>query len=154
MSEIERIADQLRRAHEGEAWHGPALQEILKGVSAGAALVRPKPGAHNIWEILLHIGTWESVVRRRLSGEVLKNVTPEQDWPAVADASESAWQETQAEIRRGCQQLQETMGRLSDRQLMEPVPGMDYNVYVMLHGVLQHTLYHAGQIATLKRLNA
>jgi uncharacterized damage-inducible protein DinB len=29
---------------------------------------------------------------------------------------------------------------------------MPYNIYVLLHGVLQHTLYHAGQIAMLRRL--
>jgi hypothetical protein len=28
---------------------------------------------------------------------------------------------------------------------------MNYNVFVMLHGAVQHALYHAGQIALLKR---
>ena len=31
------------------------------------------------------------------------------------------------------------------------VPGYDYSYYVMLHGAVQHTLYHAGQIAILKK---
>jgi len=91
MTEIERIADQLRRAHEGEAWHGPALNEILKGVTAEAAARRPIASAHSIWEIVLHVGVWESVVRRRLSGEVIGDLPPEQDWPAVRETSEGAW---------------------------------------------------------------
>lgn len=151
MTEIERIADQLRRAHEGGAWHGPSLEEILKDVSAETALRRPIPGSHNIWEIVLHIGVWESVVRRRLSGEVVIDVTPEQDWPAVSELSDSAWKSTRDEIRRGHELLQQAIARLADRQLGEPVPGMGYNVYVMLHGAVQHTLYHAGQIAILKK---
>jgi uncharacterized damage-inducible protein DinB len=151
MTEIERIADQLRRAHEGEAWHGPALDEILKNVSAPAAQQRPLAGSHSIWEILLHIGVWESVVRRRLSGEVVIDLPPEQDWPAVTDTSEAAWQKILEEFRRGHGQLQQTIARLTDRHLNEPVPSMGYNVYFMLHGVVQHALYHAGQIAILKK---
>ena len=151
MTEIERIADQLRRAHEGEAWHGPSLEEILKDVSAKAALRRPNAGSHTIWEIVLHIDAWESVVRRRLSGEVVVNVTAEQDWPAVIDSSDSAWKNMRDEIRRGYERLQQAITRLADRQLNEPVPGLGYNVYVMLHGAVQHTLYHAGQIAILKK---
>ena len=151
MTEVERIGDQLRRAHEGEAWHGPALEEILKGVDAPAALTRPIAGAHNIWEIVLHIGVWESVVRRRLSGEVVAGVPPEQDWPPVGAASDAAWEEALRGLRTGHDELQRVVARLNDRQLDEPVPGMGYNVYFMLHGVVQHALYHAGQIAILKK---
>ncbi len=151
MTEIERIGDQLRRAHEGEAWHGPALDEILKGVGAQAALARPIAGAHSIWEIVLHIGVWESVVRRRLSGEVVVDVPPEQDWPPVGETSDAAWGEALRRLRNGHDELQRVVARLNDRQLNEPVPGMGYNAYFMLHGAVQHALYHAGQIAILKK---
>jgi uncharacterized damage-inducible protein DinB len=151
MTEIERIADQLRRAHQGEAWHGPSLEEILKDVSAEAAIRRPIPASHNIWEIVLHIGVWESIVRRRLSGEVVLRLTPRQDWPPVSDSSESSWKSALEELRHGHERLQQAIARLADRQLGEPVPGMGYSVYFMLHGAVQHALYHAGQIAILKK---
>jgi uncharacterized damage-inducible protein DinB len=32
------------------------------------------------------------------------------------------------------------------------VPGTQYSNYVLLHGVIQHNLYHAGQIALLKKI--
>lgn len=151
MTEIERIADQLRRAHAGEAWHGPALESILKDVSAESAHRRPIAASHNIWEIVHHIAAWEDVVRRRLSGEVAKSITPKQDWPPVGDTSETAWQRSQDELRAGHERLQQAIARLAPRQVDQPVPGMGYNVYHMLHGVVQHTLYHAGQIAILKK---
>lgn len=151
MTEIERIADQLRRAHEGEAWHGPALNEILKGVTAEAAARRPIASAHSIWEIVLHVGVWESVVRRRLSGEVIGDLPPEQDWPAVHETSEGAWKQALAALDRGHAELQKAVMRITDRQLAEPVPGPEYTVYFMLHGTVQHALYHAGQIALLKK---
>jgi uncharacterized damage-inducible protein DinB len=42
---------------------------------------------------------------------------------------------------------------LSDDRLSEPAPGIrrQYSIYEMLHGIIQHDLYHAGQIAILKK---
>jgi hypothetical protein len=86
------------------------------------------------------------VVRRRLEGEEVGNLPPEQDWPAPP-----RWDEAVArlgEVQRG---LVEAVGRASDQRLGEPTPERQYSVYVMLHGAVQHALYHAGQIALLKR---
>jgi uncharacterized damage-inducible protein DinB len=154
MTEIERIADQLRRAHEGEAWHGPALKEILRGVTAEAAARRPIASAHSIWEIVLHVAVWESVVRRRLSGEVIGDLPPEQDWPPVGEKTEAAWKQALVDLDHSHAELQRVLVRLSDRQLTDAVPGPGYSVYYMVHGVVQHALYHAGQIALLKKAAA
>ncbi len=69
MRELDRIADQLKRAFEGEAWHGPAVMEILEGITAQQAANRPSRAVHNIWEIVLHIAAWERAGVRRLQGE-------------------------------------------------------------------------------------
>ena len=52
MFETARIADQLRRAFYGGAWHGEALFEILRGVTAKQAAARPIKSAHSIWELV------------------------------------------------------------------------------------------------------
>lgn len=62
MTEIQRIVDQLNRAFEGEAWHGPAVMDILEGITAQQAAARPFNGTHSIWEIVLHIAAWERPV--------------------------------------------------------------------------------------------
>ena len=63
------IVDELKRIHEGDAWHGPALRELLFGVRAEQAAARALPNAHSIWELVLHIIGWENVFRLRLEGE-------------------------------------------------------------------------------------
>ena len=68
MPESVRIADQLRRAFYGEAWHGDSLFEILRGVTAAQASARPVKNAHSIWELVLHITAWDGAVRRRMTG--------------------------------------------------------------------------------------
>ena len=67
-SEPALIADQLRRAFEGDAWHGPALLELLQDLDAATAAAKPLPEVHSIWELVLHIAAWDDAACRRLSG--------------------------------------------------------------------------------------
>jgi len=148
--ERDRIVDQLRRAFAGESWHGPAVEEVLEGMTAEIARARPIAAAHSIWEIVLHIAAWEDVVRRWIQGEK-GTLTPEQNWPEVSDTSEAAWARALTTLREGHGRLLEAAARLHDEQLDEPLGEKAPSRYVLLHGVIQHDLYHAGQIAVLKK---
>src|SRR5260370_16079902 len=64
MTEIERILDQLRRAYEGEAWHGPSVLEVVAGATAGQAHARAFANAHSNWELVHHIAVCDNVCRR------------------------------------------------------------------------------------------
>ena len=152
MSEIQRILDQLDRAFQGDAWHGPSVRKLLEGLTANHAAAKPVPGGHSIWEIVQHMTTWQDVVRRRLGGEVIGALPPELDWPPVPNPSETAWRQAVEDLTQSKQQLREVIAQLGDNRLGSPVAGKDYSVYVMVHGVIQHNLYHAGQIAILKKL--
>lgn len=153
MGEATQIADQLHRAFHGEAWHGPALMELLGGVTPEQAARRPLPKAHSIWEIVLHIGAWENVARRWLAGEIaaLPNLEAADDWPPVHDRSATAWKQAVDALVANHDRLVQLVSKLSDPQLNEKVAGREYNVYFLLHGLAQHCLYHAGQIAVLKK---
>jgi uncharacterized damage-inducible protein DinB len=152
MTEIERILDQLRRAYEGEAWHGPSVREALAGVTADQAHARPLKNAHSIWELAQHIAVWEDVGRRRLSGDRAQiEISSPDDWPPANDPSEAAWEQAKAALDRGHVALREVVAQVPESRLDEPIfEGMS-TVYVTLHGVIQHDLYHAGQIAMLKK---
>ncbi len=152
MSEQHRIRDQLRRAFERGAWHGPSVKEVLAGVTAVKAASKPAGGAHSIWELVNHIGAWKRIIRRRVEGEVVSNVPDEQSWPAVNDTSEAAWTGSLDELEQGHILLCETVSQMDESRLDEVVPGEDFSFYVMLHGVAQHDLYHAGQVALLKKI--
>ncbi len=150
MREAERIADQFRRAHEGEAWHGPSLKELLRDVDAGQAAARPVAGAHSILELVLHIAAWERVARRRLEGDAAQIYNTPEDWPAGGDAEE-AWREALKALEEEDAKLRAAILRLDDSKLDEPIHEGMSSTYVTLHGVAQHSLYHAGQIALLKK---
>jgi uncharacterized damage-inducible protein DinB len=151
MSEIQRIEEQLQRAFEGNAWHGPAVRELLADVTAAQAAGRPLPNAHSIWEIALHITTWERVVLRRLQGETVVNLPAERDWPPVRETGEAAWRQTVRDLEQANHDMRAAVAQSTEARLGDIVPGKDHSVYVMLHGIIQHDLYHAGQIAVLKK---
>jgi uncharacterized damage-inducible protein DinB len=149
MSEINRIVDQMDRALNGEAWHGPHLEELLKDVSAQQASAHPVKGAHSIWELVNHIAAWNFILAKRAQGTAVK-VTPELDWPPVSDTSAASWKKALENMREARAQLRAATLSLKDAQLEDITPG-DHSLYVMLHGGVQHDLYHAGQIAVLKK---
>src|SRR5712672_1534480 len=138
MTEIERILDQLKRAFEGNAWHGPSVREALSGVTAAQAHARPLANAHSIWELVQHIAVWEDVGRRRLEGDRAQiEISSPTDWPPPDDPSEAAWEEAKAALDRGHEALREAITRVPEARLDQPIfEGMS-TVYVTLHGVIQ-----------------
>ena len=153
MSEIERILDQLKRAYEGGAWHGPSVCEVLTGVTATQAHARPPlQNAHSIWELVHHIAVWENVGRRRLEGDRAEiNISSPEDWPPADDMSDAAWEQAKAVLDRGHEALRKAIAALDESRLDQPILEGLSTAYVTLHGVIQHDLYHAGQIAILKK---
>jgi uncharacterized damage-inducible protein DinB len=152
MTEIERILDQLKRAYEGDAWHGPSVREALAGVSAAQAHARPLNNTHSIWELTQHIAVWEDAGRRRLEGDrAAIEISSPEDWPPADDTSEAAWEKSKAALDRGHEALREAISQIPEERLDEPILEGMSSVYVTVHGVIQHDLYHAGQIAMLKK---
>ncbi len=117
MSELKRLNDQLKRAFEGKAWHGPSVSEVLAGVTAEQAAAHPIEGAHSIWELTLHIATWERVGRMRIEEAIPIDVSDEEDWPAVEDTSEEAWSSTLEELRRNHEALRAAIRAMDEARL-------------------------------------
>ncbi len=150
-SESALIADQLRRAFDGVAWHGPALFELLKDVDAITAAAKLLAEVHSIWELVLHVAVWDEATLRRIAGEKTQP-TGTDNFPLVPKRpTEAAWRKTVADTKRTHERLVKTVAALPDARLRDRVPGKRYDFYHLLHGVVQYELYHAGQIAILKK---
>ncbi|HYG64753.1 MAG TPA: DinB family protein, partial [Thermoanaerobaculia bacterium] len=113
MHEVERISRQIQQGFEGEAWHGPAVLEILADVDAALAAARPIPGAHSIWELALHLAATQEIILRRIQGE-RAGLTEEEFWPATPEPTEEAWQATVARLRRQETELRQAVTEFPD----------------------------------------
>lgn len=156
-SECSRIADQLRRAFHGDAWHGPSLREVLEAITAEQANSRPLANAHSIWELLLHIEAWVNAPHAAMSGKPMPGLDKTDhidstiDWPPVKATGTKDWEAAKKRASQAADEMIAAIERFGDSRLTQVVPGRNYDFYFLLHGVVQHTLYHTGQIALLKK---
>jgi uncharacterized damage-inducible protein DinB len=151
MSRGQRVADSIERSVSGPMWHGPALADLVSDVTAPQAAERVIPGAHSIWELVLHVTSWTEIARERLIGSAKADPTPEEDWPPVTDTSAEAWRAAVERLKEAHRELAADIAKLSDSDLIGRVPGKDHIVLVMVHGIVEHDAYHGGQIAILKK---
>ena len=149
--ELSRLEAQLRAAFGGPAWHGPAILELLRDVTPEEAAAHPIAGAHSIWELVLHLTGTYDLVLRRMRGDA-KPLGPEEDWPPIPKPTETTWKETVAALRGRNEAMRSAVLRYDVARLGKPlVLEPPYTAYEQFIGLTQHDLYHAGQIALLKR---
>lgn len=152
METSQAIADRLRRTLTGPMWHGDAITPLLQGVSASDAASHPVPGAHSIWDIVVHLTAWANIVRERLSLKEMRAPSAAQDWPPISTArSIEAWTDAQMRLTEAHEALAQNVEQLDASSLERGVAGHTYVVHEMLRGVVEHSLYHGGQVGLLKR---
>ena len=146
------ILEDLNRGYDGDAWHGPPLRKVLDGVTADVAYAQPIPGGHSIWEIVVHLSSWDDVVTRRIDERRAIEAPVGGDFPPVIGSGADAWSDALRELDYQHARLVETVSNLGAERLYETVAGKDYSLAHMLRGVMQHMAYHAGQIALVRKL--
>lgn len=159
MNEVQRIADEIRRAVDGDPWHGPPAMRILQEVDFAVAGAHPLQDGHSIWEIVLHMTAWAREVHRRL-GDSPPGEPLEGDWPTVGEMTAEAWRTAVGNLRLAHQELLNDLEKMPESRLWEIVggesrdraAGTGIRFYVMLHGLVQHDAYHVAQIATLRKV--
>lgn len=153
--ELARLRHLLMSAYEGGAWHGPSVLEVLEGVSAEQAAARPLRAAHSIWELTGHMIYWRRAAAAGLTGAYVDpNPPPEQNFPVPDEPTEGRWEGMRLLLEASQQALVAALDGLDPARLDDPVTGRDYPVFTLIHGAIHHDLYHAGQIALLKKAPA
>jgi uncharacterized damage-inducible protein DinB len=150
MDESTRIADQAQKMFEGGAWHGPSVLELLADVSPEMAAAYPIPGAHSIWELVLHLIATQDALLKRIEG-VPAGLKTEDFWLPVPPVSEAAWRETIEQLKQQELELRTAIGSFPDSRLEALLVPGGSSAYNNFHGHIQHNAYHAGQIALLKK---
>lgn len=146
MSEIERITRLLKQTFEGKPYYGPSVLGALENVTAEVAAKKPLWSAHTIWDIVAHL-TAELIYAR----EVVEAIAgPYGDtWPAITNTSEEAWEQAISDLKKANRALVRVVKKLDDDVLDQKPVRVRGPYYIMLHGTMQHNIYHAGQISLL-----
>ena len=154
-TECQRIADQLVSNIDGDAWYGDSLRKILENVTAEQARRQPIPNAHSIWELVLHLNAWVELYAGALQGRPIPpwpGMPQEMDWPPLKAVDETAWRECVRSLFENHSELADRIARFPDERLESTVPGRSYDFRQLFQGASLHAVYHAGQIALLKKM--
>jgi uncharacterized damage-inducible protein DinB len=151
MTRAEKLAKHIHRTVKGPMWHGPSLAQVLEGFTHDQAAARPITGAHNVWELVLHVTTWAEISRARIKGQRLTDPSQDEDWPPTGPPGPAEWQRALDRLSESHRALSAEVRDLSDDALDANVGELGYSVDVLLHGVVEHGTYHGGQIAVLRK---
>lgn len=152
--EILRIIDLLNDIYESEqAWHGPSVVEALRDVHPRMAESRLTSNTHSIGEIVYHMTNWRIFVVKKLQGDTEFDIkTKDRDWKTFPVIDDFEWEALQMELSLTQEELISQLEQLENDEILEDiVAGKDYSFYTLLHGIIQHDIYHAGQISLIKK---
>jgi uncharacterized damage-inducible protein DinB len=143
VNETQRIADSYRAATIKGAWYGPTVAELLAGISPELATKAPVPEAHSIAALLQHLLLWNERIRNTSDSNPMPRWEAEKEWaePPIP------WNELVSRWNQSRDLLEEKMRNFPAADLAKQVAGRSYPYETMFHGIVQHAIYHSGQIA-------
>ena len=151
-NELKIYAAQLNENFAGEPWFGRNIQVILKEINEDIASQKPN-GQHSILELLYHMINWRLFTINRLekSSATVKSFE-ENDWQVLDHQDKSLWQKGIEQLIDTQQRLLNLINTMKDEDLQSPVHERDYENRTLINGIIQHDIYHLGQIAYIKKM--
>jgi uncharacterized damage-inducible protein DinB len=146
-NEIDRIVQLLENTFSKQPWYGSSVMDILKDINQ--QLFNESIGqTHSISQLIQHMIAWRTFTIKRLQGDGSFQITDELNFPKSEN-----FEKTKAQLLESQRQLVEAVKNFPESRLGEIVPSKEYTYtyYTLLHGIIQHDIYHLGQIALLKK---
>ncbi|WP_348798881.1 DinB family protein [Flavobacterium adhaerens] len=153
MSERKRILNLYQSIYNGNPWLEVTLVNTLKDITAEQAYRKTNPKLNTIWEIVNHLIQWRRNILRRMQGETI--TTPEHNYfVPILDPSEAAWEQSLQSLAKTQELWNSYFEKLEDSDLEKIYTNNGHSYYEHIHGIIQHDIYHLGQIVILKKLLA
>lgn len=147
----QQLAKHLRDVHFGGNWTVSNLKDVLNGITWEQAIA--KVGDLNTIAILVfHINYFIGVASKVLEGGPLEgNDKLSFDHPPIT--SEKDWQQMQNKTWADAEHFANLITQLPEDKLWEFFGNEKYGTYYRnIQGIIEHTHYHLGQIALVKKM--
>ncbi len=151
MLESKRVSNLYQSIYNGDPWLEVTLENTLKNVSAAQAYRKINPNLNTIWEIVNHLIQWRRNILKRVQGETI--TTPDHNYfVPVLDSSEAAWEQSLQNLAKSQELWNSFLNTFDDANFEKIYPTNNHTYYEHIHGIIQHDVYHLGQIVILKKL--
>ena len=149
--EIDAIITSFENMLHGEPWFGRSADELLAEVDPGKVFEKPRKGAHSLADLAWHMITWAQFTLNRIEKVKDKDENADPDWRKINHAIHT-WQNAVAEFNSIHNKIIAHLRKQEDKWLNEKVDYRKYNYRFLLEGLIQHDIYHLGQVAYLNKM--
>lgn len=148
-----QVAQHLRGVFFGGNWTSVHLQGSLNNISWQQAIMSVQD-CNSIALLVYHMHYYVTAQLRVLQGLPLDAHDKYSfDMPAIT--CEADWQQLQSQCLQDAEALAALIDQLDDTVLTEDFTDAKYGSYYRnLHGLIEHTHYHLGQIVLLRKILA
>ncbi len=152
MTTIEQLIKECKDFYDGIPWYGNNFEEIVNDITPAEALAVPGNG-HSIARLLFHMIKWRKSLTIRLQGnaDFRAKDSDADNWIPLKNLDAEAWENAKKEFG----QLQQVLiAELESRDdaFLDSEFLLDKKYRFLVIGVIQHDIYHLGQISLLKQL--
>ncbi|MEO5564229.1 MAG: DinB family protein [Chitinophagaceae bacterium] len=149
--ETHSIIQNLQKVNSGAPWYGRAVYELLDEVDPAKAAIKPNQSGHSLLDLLYHMLTWAEFTLNRIEGKKEDLFAfDELDWRTI-DLSQHTWEKGLASFKLTHEKIIKLLEKKEDAFLEEKVDYREYNFRFLLNGLIQHNIYHHGQIAYISK---
>lgn len=151
--EVLSVIQNLETSLSGRPWYGKAVYELLQEIDESKTTFKPNHQDHSLNDLLWHMITWAEFVLAHLENqeEAERKAIEARDW-RITDPFHHSWQKGITKLKSIHKKIADLLADKEDSFLNEMVPNRPYNFRFMLNGLIQHNIYHAGQMAYLKKM--
>ena len=153
--EMQSIIRNLQNVNAGEPWFGRSVYELLEEIDPSIVYKKPNDNSHSLIELLYHMITWAEFTFKRIEGDKDQDLTAfeQMDWREIKPVVHT-WEKGLKEYKKVHNTIVTLLETKDDEFLKEIVDYRKYNFRFLLNGLIQHNIYHAGQVAYLNKLLA
>jgi len=145
MSELDKIIASVRDVYDGNPWYGSSVMAVLSKIPVDNVNKKIQ-NSHSVIELVLHMTSWRKFVIHKLQGDESHEVSAESNFPAGSD-----WAAALANLQESQNNLLMAMASFDNKNLENQVPNRKYSFSKLLNGIVQHDIYHLGQIAMITK---
>lgn len=150
---IKNLIRQLNEIQEGSLWFDQCFKEKISQLSDDEVFIRPHAQLHSVAEHISHIIEWRKECMLRFQGKRTDLMNSPDDWKDNIALCNLGWDNLKNLFFESTGTLIKILENEDDSFLEKMFQDTDYNFHYLIEGIIQHDLYHLGQIGiTIKLL--
>lgn len=150
---INDLIRQMHELHDGSKWFDQYFRDKIGGLSEAEAFAKPHPQLHSVAEHVSHMLEWRKECIQRFQDKKYDLMHAPEDWKDNAELRQAGWHSLLAAFEQSRYEMIALIEGKDDSYLQTPFQDTEYNYHYLIEGILQHDIYHLGQIGiTLKMM--